>query len=42
VPPPEADQVTPVFDVPVTLAENCCVPPVVTDAKLGLIERATV
>ena len=42
MPPPEADQLTPVFDVPVTLAENCCVPPVVIDAVLGLIERAKV
>jgi len=42
VPPPEANQLTPVFDVPVTLAENCCVPPVVIEAVLGLIESAKV
>lgn len=40
--PPEADHVTPVFDVPVTLAVNCCVAPVVTEAELGLIETAMV
>lgn len=40
--PPVADQVTPVFDVPVTLAENCWVLAVCTEAKLGLIATATV
>jgi hypothetical protein len=35
--PPVADQVTPVFDVPVTLAENCCVVAVSTEAEGGLI-----
>ena len=37
VPPPLAtDQVTAVFVEPVIVAENCCVPPVVTVALLGL------
>jgi len=40
--PGEADQVTLVFDVPETLAENCCVLPAVNEALLGLIETATV
>jgi hypothetical protein len=40
--PPAADQVTPVFDVPVTVAVNCCVPPVCTDADKGLIATDTV
>ena len=40
--PPVADQVTPVFVVPVTLAENCWEPPVWTDAELGITLTATV
>jgi len=40
--PPEADHVTPVFGVPVTLTVNCCIPPVVTEAEAGLIETAMV
>jgi hypothetical protein len=40
--PPLADQVMPVLLVPVTVATNCCVPPVFTVAELGLIETATV
>ncbi len=40
--PPLADQVTPVLLVPVTVAANCCVAPVLTVAVLGLIETATV
>jgi len=36
--PADADQATPVFDVPETLAENCCVPPETTVAPVGLIE----
>ena len=40
--PPVADQVTPMFVVPVTLAENCWVPPVWTDAELGVTLTATV
>jgi hypothetical protein len=39
--PPEADQVTLVFDVPVTLAENCCMLPVCTDTELGLMVTVT-
>ena len=39
--PPEADQMTKVFDVPVTMAENCCVAPAATVADVGLIEIAT-
>jgi hypothetical protein len=34
--PPVADQVTLVFDVPVTVAANCWVPPVWTVADAGL------
>lgn len=34
--PPVADQVTPVLEVPVTVAENCCVVPVCTLAEVGL------
>jgi hypothetical protein len=41
VPPPEADHVTLVFEVPLTVAENCCVLPVATEALLGLIDTAT-
>ena len=39
--PPVADQVTPVFDVPVTLAVNCCVAAVCSDAVVGLIVTET-
>lgn len=34
--PPVADQVTAVLPVPVTVAVNCCVPPVWSNAELGL------
>jgi hypothetical protein len=40
--PPVADQVTAVFDVPVTVAENCFVFPACTEVGLGLTETATV
>jgi hypothetical protein len=40
--PPAADQVTAEFEVPVTVAENCCWPPVCTDADNGLIATVTV
>jgi hypothetical protein len=36
--PADADQATLVFEVPETLAENCCVPPETTVALDGLIE----
>jgi hypothetical protein len=39
--PEVADQVTAVFVVPVTVAVNCCVPPVVSDAEVGEMETAT-
>ena len=39
--PPVADHVTAVFVVPVTVAENCCVPPVWTEAEVGDTEIAT-
>jgi len=39
--PPVADQVTAVLLLPLTLAVNCCVPPVVSDADPGEIETAT-
>lgn len=39
--PPVALQVTAVFVVPVTLTENCCVPPVDTETVVGVIETAT-
>ena len=35
--PPVADQVTAVLLVPVTAAVNCCVPPVCSDAEVGLM-----
>lgn len=38
--PPVVDHVTAVFDVPLTVAVNCCVPPTVSDAVLGEIETA--
>ncbi len=40
-PAPFAVQVTAVFDVPVTAAENCCVLPSATVALLGLTCTAT-
>jgi len=39
--PPVADHATAVLLLPVTLAVNCCDPPVVTDAELGEIVTAT-
>lgn len=39
--PPVALQVTAVFVVPVTDAENCCVPPVNNEAVVGVIETPT-
>jgi hypothetical protein len=39
--PPVADQVTLVFDEPVTVAVNCLVPAAATDAAVGLIDTAT-
>ena len=39
--PPLADQVTAVLVVPVTAAVNCCVPPVCSDAEVGLMLTAT-
>ena len=39
--PPVADQVTAVFVLPVTVAVNCCVPPVCSDADVGLMLTAT-
>lgn len=39
--PPVADQVTPVFDVPATVAENCWVLPVWTEAEGGLTATVT-
>ncbi len=41
MPPPEVVHVTLVFEAPLTVAENCCVLPVATDALLGLIDTAT-
>ena len=35
--PPVADHVTAVFEVPVTVAVNCCVPPVKSEADVGLM-----
>jgi hypothetical protein len=40
--PPVADQVTLVLLEPVTVAVNCCVPPVVRDAEVGEAETETV
>ena len=34
--PPVADQVTAVLLVPVTVAANCCVPPVKSEAEVGV------
>ena len=39
--PPVADQVTAVLVVPVTVAVNCCAPPVKIEADVGLIVTAT-
>jgi len=39
--PPVADQVTAVLLLPLTLAVNCCVPPVISDADPGVMETAT-
>jgi len=36
--PPEADQLTAVLLVPVTVAVNCCVVPVCSAGELGIIE----
>jgi len=38
--PPVVDQVTAVLLDPVTTAVNCCVPPVVTEAVVGLMLTA--
>jgi hypothetical protein len=40
--PPDADQVTPVVELPLTLAVNCCVPPVVSEAEPGEMVTPTV
>jgi hypothetical protein len=39
--PPVADQVTDVLLEPVTVAVNCCVPPVESEADVGLIVTPT-
>ncbi len=39
--PPVAVQVTAVFVVPVTVAVNCCVPPVLSEATVGETVTAT-
>ncbi len=39
--PPDADQLTPVLLLPVTLAVNCCVPPACMLADVGLTLTAT-
>ena len=39
--PAATDQVTAVLLVPVTVAENCCVPPVRSEADVGDTEIAT-
>ena len=39
--PPVADQVTDVFVLPVTVAVNCCVPPVCSEADVGLTLTTT-
>ena len=41
VPPPVADQVTDVFELPVTAAVNCCVPPPIKVAVVGETETFT-
>src|SRR5690349_20986599 len=40
--PPLAVQVTPVLVVPLTLAVNCCVPPIGSEADCGEIATLTV
>lgn len=40
--PPLADQVTLLFELPVTEAENCWVEPLCTEAEVGLIATLTV
>ena len=35
--PPVADQVTAVLLLPVTVAVNCCVPPVCSEAEVGVM-----
>ncbi len=40
--PPVANQVTAVLVVPVTVAVNCCVPPVVSEEDVGEMVTATV
>jgi hypothetical protein len=39
--PPLADQVTPVFVVPLTLAVNCFCVPACSEVEVGLIETLT-
>jgi len=39
--PPVADHVTAVLLLPVTVAENCCVPPVWSETEVGLMLTAT-
>ncbi len=39
--PPVVDHVIPVFDVPLTVAVNCCVAPVASVAVLGLMLTVT-
>jgi len=39
--PPVADQVTAVLLLPVTVAVNCCVAPVISEAVVGEIETET-
>ena len=39
--PAAADQVTAVLLAPLTVAENCCVPPVSSEAEAGEIDTAT-
>lgn len=39
--PPVAVHVTAVFELPVTVAVNCCVAPVWIDAEAGLMETTT-
>ena len=39
--PPVADQMTAVFVLPLTVAVNCCVPPVCSEAEVGLMLTAT-
>jgi hypothetical protein len=39
--PPVADHVTLVFELPVTVALNCCVPPVDSETEPGFTDTAT-